>query len=43
MDLEDIMVSVMKLTGIASYLLNLDQKHDDTTEETGMIVTRGWG
>lgn len=43
MDLEDIMVSVMKVTGITSFLLDLDRKYDDTTEETRMIVTRGWG
>lgn len=42
-DLEDIMVSVMKVTGITSFLLDLDRKYDDTTEETRMIVTRGWG
>lgn len=43
MDPEDIMVSVMKVTGITSFLLDLDRKYDDTTEETRMIVTRGWG
>lgn len=43
MNLEDIMVSVMKVTGIASFLLDLDRKYDDTTEETRMIVIRGWG
>lgn len=42
MNLEDIMVSVMKVTGIASFLLDLDRKYD-TTEETRMIVIRGWG